>query len=292
MEGTIWHRCVTIQQGICRCPSYSSVQRLTFEFVFFLIFGVKDECKNQRMHEVISNLVFTILKFRAKNPFSKAAKENKYFLFLDAFSHLYKRVCPSVRPSVRWSVGPSVTHELNFWEMGEIEQNSIRNKKVCHLKDDSKTSTRAVRQRTHLLSELYSTCLLDAQYNQFHSFPNNKKKKITQVIAKMSSLSSSSVLSSFCFFLIVVPLLSFFLSPSSSVVLSSPPSPKGRALISGHLAILSRLSPDGLVTANLTDGEAVMSFQLDPFPQDGNGAGVKDCQLVRTVGQNRKKNIE
>ena len=42
--------------------------------------------------------------------------------------------------------------------MREIEQNSIRNKKVCHLKDDSKTSTRAVRQKTHLLSELCSTC--------------------------------------------------------------------------------------------------------------------------------------
>ena len=30
-------------------------------------------------------------------------------LFLDASSHLYKRVCPSVRRSVRRSVGPSVT---------------------------------------------------------------------------------------------------------------------------------------------------------------------------------------
>ena len=34
--------------------------------------------------------------------------------FLDAFSHLYKRVCPSirrsVRPSIRRSVGPSVHH--------------------------------------------------------------------------------------------------------------------------------------------------------------------------------------
>ena len=44
--------------------------------------------------------------------------------FLDAFSHLYKRVCPSVgppiRPSVRPLVGRSVTHELNFWEMGQI----------------------------------------------------------------------------------------------------------------------------------------------------------------------------
>ena len=40
--------------------------------------------------------------------------------FLNAFSHLYKRVCPSVRRSVGPSVRPSVTHELNFWEMGRI----------------------------------------------------------------------------------------------------------------------------------------------------------------------------
>ena len=32
--------------------------------------------------------------------------------FLDAPSHLYKRVCPSVRPSVRLSVRPSVTHKF------------------------------------------------------------------------------------------------------------------------------------------------------------------------------------
>ena len=34
--------------------------------------------------------------------------------FLDAFSHLYKRVCPSVRLSVHWSVRPSVTHEMKL----------------------------------------------------------------------------------------------------------------------------------------------------------------------------------
>ena len=49
---------------------------------------------------------------------------SNYCLFLDAFSHLYKRVCPSVRRSVGPSVHPSirwsVTHELNFWEMGWI----------------------------------------------------------------------------------------------------------------------------------------------------------------------------
>ena len=39
-------------------------------------------------------------------------------LFLDAFSHLYKKVCPSIRLSVRLSINPSVTRELNFCEMG------------------------------------------------------------------------------------------------------------------------------------------------------------------------------
>ena len=32
-----------------------------------------------------------------------------HLFFLDAFSHLYKRVCPSVRPSVGRSIGPSRT---------------------------------------------------------------------------------------------------------------------------------------------------------------------------------------
>ena len=36
--------------------------------------------------------------------------------FLDAFSHHYKRVCPSVGRSDH----RSVRHELNFWEMGRI----------------------------------------------------------------------------------------------------------------------------------------------------------------------------
>ena len=34
--------------------------------------------------------------------------EVKAYKFLDAFSHLYKRVCPSVGPSVRPLVGRSV----------------------------------------------------------------------------------------------------------------------------------------------------------------------------------------
>ena len=117
-------------------------------------------------NSICNNTLEIIKHILSKNVKSNKKKSQfwKYFLktflifmwYLDAFSHLYKRVCPSVRRSV----GPLVTHKLNFWEMGEIEQNSIRNKKVCHLKDDSKTKTQAVRQRTHPLSELCSTCLI------------------------------------------------------------------------------------------------------------------------------------
>ena len=43
-----------------------------------------------------------------------------YKQLLDAPVHLYKRVCPSVSPSIRRSIGPSVTHKLNFQEMSRI----------------------------------------------------------------------------------------------------------------------------------------------------------------------------
>ena len=66
----------------------------------------------------------------------------------------------SVGTSVRTSVGRSVGRSHTKWiseKWAEFEPNSISTKKVCHLKDYSKTNTRAVRQRTHLLSEFCST---------------------------------------------------------------------------------------------------------------------------------------
>ena len=74
-------------------------------------------------------------------------------------------VGPSVRRSVRPSVGPSVGPSHTSWiseKWAEFEQNSIRNKKVCHLEDDSKTSTRAVSQNASVvrtLFDLFYTCL-------------------------------------------------------------------------------------------------------------------------------------
>ena len=68
------------------------------------------------------------------------------------------RVRPSVRPSIRLSVGRSVTHELNFWEKAEFEQNSTSNMKLCHLKEVSRTSTRARIARMHVWSNFSQTC--------------------------------------------------------------------------------------------------------------------------------------
>ena len=63
----------------------------------------------------------------------------------DAFSHLYERECQSVRPSV--------AHELNSREMvyfrDEIEQNGVRNMKLCH-RDDSDARAHLTSDSSHL----------------------------------------------------------------------------------------------------------------------------------------------
>ena len=54
--------------------------------------------------------------------------------FLDAFSHLYKRVCPSVRRSVRPSVRPSHMSWISDIST-EMKQNSTKNMILSHLED-------------------------------------------------------------------------------------------------------------------------------------------------------------
>ena len=49
-------------------------------------------------------------------------------VFLDAFLHLNKRVCPSVGPLVRWSVRDELISE----KLVIFEQNSIKNLSLCH----------------------------------------------------------------------------------------------------------------------------------------------------------------
>ena len=89
---------------------------------------------------------------------------NYSFLFRCVLTSLLEGV--SVRPSVRPSIGPSVHRSVrplvrrshSSWiseKLAEFEQNSIRNKKVCHLKDDSKTSTRAVSQNASVVRTLF-----------------------------------------------------------------------------------------------------------------------------------------
>ena len=61
--------------------------------------------------------------------------------FLDASTHLFMRVCPSVRPSVHPSVRPSVRHvltksvktcrmQVNSSKLKQIQTNSSRFKKI------------------------------------------------------------------------------------------------------------------------------------------------------------------
>ena len=67
-------------------------------------------------------------------------------------------VCPSVGPSVRPSVCRSVRPSHTSWiseKWAHFEQNSIRNMKLCHLKDNSETSTRANRQNASVVRTLF-----------------------------------------------------------------------------------------------------------------------------------------
>ena len=79
--------------------------------------------------------------------------------FLDAFSHLYKRVCPTVRPSVRPSVCRLV--RVEFLGNGLNLYISIGNMKLCHLQDNSETSTRADRQNASVVRTLFDLFMND-----------------------------------------------------------------------------------------------------------------------------------
>ena len=63
-----------------------------------------------------------------------------------------------VEPSVHPSVGPSVHWSHTSWiseKWAEFEQNSIRNKILCHLKDNLKTSTRGVLENASVVWTLF-----------------------------------------------------------------------------------------------------------------------------------------
>ena len=110
-------------------------------------------------------LVLNLFLIFGKNPASCSYKLCSYKKktctnsnFLDAISHFFKRVFPSVRPSVRRSVRLSVGRSHMSWisnKWAEFEQHSIRNMRICHKKDDSKTSTRAVRQNASVVQTLF-----------------------------------------------------------------------------------------------------------------------------------------
>lgn len=85
------------------------------------------------------------------------------------------------------------------------------------------------------------------------------------------------------FFLTVCLFLSFS-TMSSSVSIS----PAKRLPTAGLVGILTRAWPDGSVTANLTDGDVVLSYKLKPFARNDVEAGIKDCKLVFDAIESRR----
>ena len=77
-------------------------------------------------------------------------RKKKVFSFWDAFPHLYKRDRPSARRSV------DLSH--SSWISGQNV--SIKDMKLCYLKDDPETSIWKQLARTHLKSELCQTCFI------------------------------------------------------------------------------------------------------------------------------------
>ena len=93
--------------------------------------------------------------------------------FLDASSHLYKRVCPSVGPSVRPSVGPSVRWSVPLSsktrEINNFEQNIVIGGILGHL-DASSQLYRTV-YRSISLSVHWSVCDTSSNINLNKSKP-------------------------------------------------------------------------------------------------------------------------
>ena len=69
----------------------------------FILCGREPNDEEARRTQIVGNLVTNDRVANLEHPLC-------IFVFLDAFSHLYKRVCLSVRPLVPPSVGPSVRH--------------------------------------------------------------------------------------------------------------------------------------------------------------------------------------
>ena len=76
---------------------YNHIVLIDLMLPFVLVSGV--EC--HELQTIINNQV----RVHSTHPTSQRQRLCHTNIFLDAPSHLYKRVCPSVRPSVRRSVG-------------------------------------------------------------------------------------------------------------------------------------------------------------------------------------------
>ena len=94
--------------------------------------------------------IYSILKIDLENRCSRIFSPIN---LSNTFSHLYKRMRPSVRPS-SWSW---------IWKkafLGWFWPKNIRNIKLCHQKDDSETSTRSNRQNASVVWKTLSDLFL------------------------------------------------------------------------------------------------------------------------------------
>ena len=74
---------------------------------------------------VYANFQRRILNSRKSVSWSAVPQAPYYFTFLDASSHLYKRVCPLVGRSVSRSVGPSVRDAKGTSPVGQLDAPSV-----------------------------------------------------------------------------------------------------------------------------------------------------------------------
>ena len=95
--------------------------------VLLLFFGPLRRCNDLRTTSSVAHKMENILATSTNS--GDQWRCNSLYLFLDASSHLYKRVCPSVGRSVRPSVGRSVRRSVTSYFLFSKMKGFLH---VCH----------------------------------------------------------------------------------------------------------------------------------------------------------------
>ena len=109
--------------------------------------------------------------------------------FLDAFSHLYKRVCPSIRWSVHPSVRPLVRRSVGHTRVEFLRNEPNLNKIASGIRKYA--IQRAIQKQlrgqfalTHLLSDLAFLLLITVCHLNFFSQNSNRNILVTMPIQR------------------------------------------------------------------------------------------------------------